>query len=118
MNDKRIISFIVMFIFLLVAIMTIDLWQRHDSSAFFTHVVILLCIAIPIGLLIKFCQNWKYFRIVIDTLQLLCFGYLSIEQWHHGSHKLSILSAMVCIFALLSLIDEIVKRNWMTGIKK
>jgi hypothetical protein len=118
MNDKRTIRFIVIFVFLMIALMIGDLWLRHDLSTFFMHLAILLCIALPIGLFIKFCQNWKYFRIVFDILQLLCFGYLSIEQWHHGSHKLSILSATVCIFALISLIEEIVKLSCKAGIKK
>jgi uncharacterized membrane protein YccC len=107
-----------MFVFLMIAIITVDLLKRHDSSAFYIHFAMLLCIALPIGLFTIFFQNRKYFKIAAYTLQLLGFGGLSVEQWHHGSHITSIFAAVVCVFALIILTEEIVKLSCNTGIKE
>jgi hypothetical protein len=118
MNNKSTISFTVMFVFLLTVFIVFDFWKHHDSSAFFIHFAILLCIALPLGLFTIFCQNRKHFKTVAFILQLLGFGALSIEQWHHGSHISSIFAAVVCVFALIILTEEIVKLSCNTGIKE
>jgi hypothetical protein len=109
MNDKRTIRFVAILIFLLAAIMTIDLWQLHDLSAFYEHIMILLCVTFLFVLFLRFCRNWKLFKTTIYTIQFVSFGALAIRQWIQGSHWIVIVTAPASIIALMFVFEEIGK---------
>jgi len=91
------------------AILVRDLWIHHDSSNLLLHMSLLLNIAVLMAAMIWAEERWKYFRISVFVVFLVCLVFATIHAWHKGDAWGYIFYPIWFLWGLYRLKEEITK---------
>ncbi len=110
MQDEEVSHFTnvltILFSIILVVIIIVDLWIRHDSSNLLLHLSLLINLFVLIWLINWFYPRWKYSRICAYALQTIGFGGIIFHRWIVGGRWEIVLPAFICVIGLSSFILE------------
>ncbi len=79
-GQRHLLSFAIMFMVFMAAIMYGDLCQRHDASKLPLHISLLLNFVLVTGLLSWFGERWKYFNLASLIMFIVITAYYPIHS--------------------------------------
>jgi hypothetical protein len=115
---QRMIVLVVLYVIFLTTMILSDLWKWHDSKNFLLHVSLLTNFFLVIGLLFWFGERWKYFRMTVLIVFLICCAYTTIRCWQKGDAWGYIFYPIWTLWGLFSLKEEIVRHKILDNAKE